>query len=173
MSESLAEKLRAMGQKQANNEKAEQDKAAFQERVNSFITDHARAAYQELLTALKTKMDEVNPLLGDLPKFEIPNDTIVQQGNCVASFTFTQMFTNLPNNRLVVGIGVHPSAIYFSESSRPQPVRLALQAAANDNVDSIVWLDDYRREYTASQLCETVLTKLTEYYLQHRPGNGS
>lgn len=169
MSDSLAERLRAMSQRQTDAEKAAQDKIAFQERVNAFITEHAGPAYQELLSTVRSKIDEVNPLIGDLPKFELPDDTTLRQGNCVVSFAFTQMFTNRPNNRLAIGIGVDPSAIYFYESSRPQPVRLTLQGAASDNLESIVWMDEYGREYTGTQLCDSVLMKLTEYYLEHKP----
>jgi hypothetical protein len=58
--------------------------------------------------------------------------------------------------------------MYFSEADRPEAIRYLLQAAANDNLDGIVWVGDLG-ELTTEQLCEFILENLTEYYLENRP----
>jgi hypothetical protein len=169
MSDSLAERLKKLADDKMKQRAAEEDIQAVQVRVNAFIAENARTEFTKLQEQLKKRIDEVNPQIGDLPKYEYhPGSQMIQQGNCVSGIHFDQPYVNGPNNRLLVSFGTHPNAMYFSEADRPEAIRYLLQAAANDNLDGIVWVGDLG-ELTTEQLCEFILENLTEYYLENRP----
>lgn len=64
------------------------------------------------MASLKQQVDDVNAGLSDLAHFQLGGQMITQD-NCVASWYFEKPIMNAPNNRLIVGIGTHPNAIYF------------------------------------------------------------
>jgi hypothetical protein len=148
MSDSLAERLKKLADDKMKQRAAEEDIQAVQVRVNAFIAENARTEFTKLQ--------------------EHPGSQMIQQGNCVSGIHFDQPYVNGPNNRLLVSFGTHPNAMYFSEADRPEAIRYLLQAAANDNLDGIVWVGDLG-ELTTEQLCEFILENLTEYYLENRP----
>ncbi len=92
---------------------------------------------------------------------------MVTQDNCVASWYFEKPIMNAPANRLTVGIGTSPNAMYF-HSRRPDPERYRFQAAANDSLDGIVWVGR-AGEFTSDALVDFALEQLTNYYLVHKP----
>ena len=93
---------------------------------------------------------------------------MVTQDNCVASWYFEKPIMNAPANRLTVGIGTHPNAMYF-RARRPEPRRYQFQAAANDSLDGIVWVGS-AGEFTTDTLIDFALEQLASYYLVHKPG---
>jgi hypothetical protein len=169
MSNPLADRLKRLASEQAREQKTELDTRSFQERVGAFISDNARPEYDKLIAELRKLIDQTNPEIGDLPPFDFSDGmTMVQQGNCTASLYFDKPIINRPNNQLMVAFGPHPNNQYFDEP--PAPIRYRLHAAAADSLDSIVWAGDLG-EMTTKQLSEFVLEQLTNYYLEHKPGN--
>ncbi len=165
----FAERLRKLADAKNDQAAADESAVAFQDRVNKFIALHARAEYERLRGELEAKVLEVNPNLGDLPKYEfMQGNAMVQQGNCIASLYFDMPYTDLPSNQLLVGFGVHHMAMYFDEQDRPQPIRYKLHAAADDALTGIVWVGDLG-EISTSRLVEFILENLTVYYLENRP----
>lgn len=169
MSDPLAERLKKLSEQHTKDQHAEADARNFQEKVNTFISERSRPEYERLLTVIKRRAEEVNPKIGDLPKFQITqNGSTVGQGNVAAYVHFDKPILNLPNNALLISFGSQPNAIYmFDESARPEPVRYRLQAAASDSFDRIVWIGDLG-ELTSEQLADFLLEHLTEYYLTHK-----
>lgn len=170
MSDSLAERLKKMAEKQSHSETAHEKVKAFQEQVNAYISEHARPEYDRLLAQLRTLVEQVNPSIGDLPKFQFSQmmgSQSIQQGNCVAFLYFDKPILNQPNNQLLLSFGPHPHNLYLDEP--PPSIRYRLQAAASDALDGIVWVGDLG-ELTTPQLADFILEQLTNYYLEHKPG---
>lgn len=169
MSDPLAERIRKLSEQHAKDRHAEADARSFQDKVNTFISDRSRPEYDRLLTIIKNRINEINPKIGDLPKFQMAqNGSTVEQGNVAAYVHFDKPILNLPNNALLISFGSHPNAMYvFDESARPEPVRYRLQAAAHDSFEHIVWTGDLG-ELTSEQLADFILEYLTEYYLTHK-----
>jgi hypothetical protein len=171
MSDSLAERLKRLANEQVAHEKVEEDAKQFQLREHEYIAANASLEFTRLEDQIRNRIEEVNPHLGNLPKYEHNQGSRwIQQGNCVASIHFDKPFTNGPRNQLIVGIGVHPQAIYFDEWQRPQPVRYQFTAIANDALSVIFWSGDLG-ELTTQHLTEIILENLTVYYLDHKPEN--
>ena len=169
MSESLADRLKRLSQQRSNEQQAELETKKFHERVNSFISDHSRPEYDRLLTIIKKRIDEVNPDIGDLPKFQVvQSGEIVEQGNAAAYLNFDKPILNAPNNALLVSFGAHRNAMYML-SSPPAPERYRLQAAATNALDRIMWVGDLG-ELTSEQLVDFIIEQLTRYYLEHKRG---
>lgn len=168
MADSLGDRLRQKAEEVRSEEQQARDRRASQEKANEFISEHARSAYEQFLQELQRQIQEVNSEIGSLPPF-IWQGMMVQQGNCIASFSFYQPYTNRPENRLQIGIGTHPNAMYFE--GRPDPIRYELQAVATGQLDGIVWTQSYGEELDNRGLAEFVLENLTDYYLQHKPGS--
>jgi hypothetical protein len=167
MSDSLAERLNQKHAFRRQVLQTEQDKINFQRRVDTFISDNARPEYDRMMASLKQRVEEVNAALRDLPPFQVGGQ-MVTQDNCVASWYFEKPITNAPRNRLTVGIGTHPNAMYFN-TRRPDPERYQFQAAANDSLDEMVWVGG-AGEFTSDGLIDFALEQLTSYYLVHKPG---
>ena len=104
-----------------------------------------------MMAGLKQRVDAVNAGLGDLPKFQLGGQ-MVTQDNCVASWYFEKPIMNAPANRLHVGIGTSPNAMYF-DSRRPDPKRYQFQAAATDTLDGMVWVGS-AGEFTSDALID-------------------
>jgi hypothetical protein len=167
MSDPLAERLKKLSEQHIREQQAETDTRNSQERVNAFISDRSRPEFDHLLSVMKSRVEEVNPNIGNLPKFEvIQNGSTIQQGSFAAYVHFDKPILNLPNNALLVSFGAQPNAMYFFESERPAPDRYRLQAAASNSLDRIVWVGDLG-ELTSEQLADFILEHLTEYYLEH------
>jgi hypothetical protein len=142
MSESLADRLKRLSQQRSNEQQAELETKKFQERVNAFISDQSRPEYDKLLTIIKKRVEEVNPEIGELPKFQVvQNGEIIEQGNAAAYLNFDKPILNAPNNALLVSFGAHRNAMYVL-SSPPAPERYRLQAAGTNALDRIVWVGD-------------------------------
>jgi hypothetical protein len=167
MADSLADRLNQKQAAQRHAEQTEQDKIDFQQRVNAFISDNARPEYDRMMATLKEKTETVNAELRDLPHFQLGGQMVIQD-NCVASWYFEKPIMNAPNNRLLVGIGTHPNAMYFM-TPRPDPERYQFQAAANDSLDGIIWVGR-AGEFTSDALIDFALERLTSYYLVNKPG---
>jgi hypothetical protein len=112
MPDSLANRLNRRSEQQRQQERSQTDAIEFQNRVNAYISENARPEYDKMMGQLKEQVDEVNSSLSDLPAFQFQGQ-MVQQGNCIASLYFEKPIFNAPNNRLTVGIGTHPNAMYF------------------------------------------------------------
>jgi len=166
MADNLADRLRQKAEEQHKAEQAQHDKNAFQQKVNAFITENARPEYEKFAEQLRKKIDEINPHIGDLPKYQW-DGAMLQQGNCVAGHYFTQTFTNRPENRLQISFATHPHVIYFSQQP-PRPRVYKMQAAATDQLDGMVWVGD-AGELSTDQLVDFVFENLTDYYLRHKP----
>jgi hypothetical protein len=166
MPDSLADRLNRRSEQQRQKEHSQADAIEFQNRVNAYISDNARPEYDRMMSRLKERVDEVNSSLSDLPIFQFQGQ-MVQQGNCIASWYFEKPIFNAPNNRLTVGIGTHPHAMYFM-TERPDPERFYFHAAAADTLDGIVWVGDLG-EFTSEALIDFGLERLTEYYLINKP----
>lgn len=166
MADSLADRLNQKLATQRQAEQTEQDKVEFQQRVNAYISDNARPEYDRMMASLKQRVEEVNAGLGDLPKFQLGGQ-MVTQDNCVASWYFEKPIMNAPANRLTVGIGTSPNAMYFN-SRRPDPERYQFQAAANDSFDGMVWVGS-AGEFTSDALIDFAIEQLASYYLVHKP----
>lgn len=167
MSDPLAERLKKLSDQHTKDQEADADARSFQEKVNTFISEHSRAEYDHLLAVVQKRVDEVNPQIGDLPKFQITqNGSTIQQGNAAAYLHFDKPILNRPENALLLSIGSNASAFYLGYEP-PAPVRYRLQAAASDSLDRIVWVGDLG-ELISEQLADFVLEHLTEYYLSHR-----
>ena len=136
MPDSLADRLTRKQYQQHQVALAQQDTLEFQRRVNAFISDNARPEYDRMMASLKQRIDEVNADLRDLTPFSLGGG-MIQQDNCIASWHFDKPIVNAPANRLTVGIGTHPNAMYFM-TERPAPERYFFHAAANDTLDGIV-----------------------------------
>ena len=164
----LADRLKRRVQQQAKEQQGEETLRTFQERVNSFISDHARREYEQLQVQLKALIDQVNPAINNLPPFQFTQGSgMIQQGNCVAFIHFDKPIVNQPHNQLMISFGPHPNNMYFEEP--PAPIRYRLHAAATDSLDGIVWVGDLG-ELTTARLCDFILENLTDYYLEHKPG---
>jgi hypothetical protein len=166
MADSLADRLNQKHAAQHQAEQTEQDKADFQQRINAYISDNARPEYDRMMASLQQRVDAVNAELGDLPKFQMGGQ-MVTQDNCVASWYFEKPIMNAPANRLTVGIGTSPNAMYFN-SRRPEPKRYQFQAAATDTLDGMVWVGS-AGEFTSQALIDFALEQLASYYLVHKP----
>jgi len=165
MADSLADRLNQRNAAQRHAEQTAQDKINFQQRVNAFISDNARPEYDRMMAALKEKIEKVNAELRDLPHFQLGGQMVIQD-NCVASWYFEKPILNAPNNRLIVGIGTHPNALYFD--GPPDPEQYQFHAAATDYLDGIVWVGR-AGEFTSDALIDFALEHLTSYYLVHKP----
>jgi hypothetical protein len=168
MSESLADRLKRLSEQQTREQNAEVETKKFRERVNAFISDQSRPEYDKLLALIRSRVDEVNPQIGDLPAFQvIQNGAAIQQGNAAAYMNFDKPYLNLPNNALLISFGSCPGAMY-SFDQPPEPERYRLQAAGSDSLDRIIWVGDLG-ELTSEKLADFVIEQLTRYYLQHKP----
>jgi hypothetical protein len=169
MSESLADRLKRLSQQRSNEQDAELETKKFQERVNTFISDQSRPEYDRLLTTIRNRIEEINPEIGDLPKFQVvQNGEIIEQGNTAAYLNFDKPILNAPNNALLVSFGAHRNAMYVL-SSPPAPERYRLQAAGSNELDRIVWVGDLG-ELTSEKLADFIIEQLTRYYLEHKRG---
>jgi hypothetical protein len=119
MADSLADRLNRRSEEQRRLERSQQEATEFQNRINAFISDNARVEYDRMTVSLKQQIDGVNAKLHNLPAFQL-GSAMVQQGNCVASWHFDKPIANAPNNRLTIGIGTHPNAIYFMTRRQSQ-----------------------------------------------------
>lgn len=170
MSDPLAERLKKLAAQQEQGKKAERDVQEFQQRVNAFISDKARPEYERLLGLLQQRIAEVNPSLGDLPRFTYQaGRQAVEQGNVAAYILFDKPILNAPDNRLLLSFAPHQSAIYYGFTERPEPIRYSLQAAASNSMDRIVWVGDLG-ELTSEQLTDFILEQLTTYHLENKQG---
>jgi hypothetical protein len=167
MADSLADRLNQRQAARRHAEQTEQDKINYQQRVNAFLSDNARPEYERMMTNLKKRVEDVNAGLRDLPHFQLGGG-MVTQDNCIASWYFEKPIMNAPANRLTVGIGTHPNAMYFL-TPRPDPERYQFQAAANDSLDGIIWVGR-AGEFTSDALIDFALERLTSYYLVNKPG---
>ena len=165
MADNLADRLKSLAREHARGKQAEIDQQKFQERVHTFISDNARSEYDNLIRLLKACAEQMNSSLGDLPRF-VPSAYFLQQGNMALYFHFDKPIINRPDNALVFSVGPMPNTMYFL-GAPPSPVRYRLQAAASDDLTSIVWVGDLG-ELTSAQLVDVVLEQLTVYYLQHK-----
>ena len=169
MSEPLADRLKRLSQQRSNEQNAELESKKFQERVNAFISDQSRPEYERLLSIIKKRVEEVNPEIGDLPKFQVvQNGEIIEQGNTAAYLNFDKPILNAPNNALLVSFGAHRNAMYVL-SSPPAPERYRLQAAGSNALDRIVWVGDLG-ELTSERLADFIIEQLTRYFLAHIRG---
>jgi len=169
MSEPLADRLKRLSQQRSNEQNAELESKKFQERVNAFISDQSRPEYERLLSIIKKRVEEVNPEIGDLPKFQVvQNGEIIEQGNTAAYLNFDKPILNAPNNALLVSFGAHRNAMYVL-SSPPAPERYRLQAAGSNALDRIVWVGDLG-ELTSERLADFIIEQLTRYFLAHKRG---
>jgi hypothetical protein len=169
MSDSLADRLKRLSQQHAQIQRGETDVRNFQEKVNAFVSEHSRREYERLLAVITKRAGEVNPEIGDLPKFQVTqNGATIEQGNTAAYLHFDKPILNAPDNALLVSFGAQRNmvAMFFDEPP-PTPDRYRLQAAASDSLDRIVWVGDLG-ELTSEQLADFVLEHLTEYYLEHK-----
>jgi hypothetical protein len=116
---------------------------------------------------LKERAEEMNSSIGDLPKF-VPGGYLIQQSNMALYFHFDKPIMNRPDNALLFSVGPAPNTMYFFNAA-PEPQRYRLQAAASDDVSSIVWVGDLG-ELTSPQLVDIMLEQLTIYYLEHKTG---
>jgi hypothetical protein len=168
MADSLADRLKRLADEKEKGKAAEAEVFAVQERVNSFISDNAKPEFVRLQAQIKTRIDEINPQLGELPRFEYSEGGgMIQQGNCVAFIHFDKPILNDPNNQLMVSFGPHPNNMYFH--GPPAAIRYRLHAAATDSISGIVWVGDLG-ELTTAQLSDFILENLTTYYLENKPG---
>ena len=112
----LANRLKKMAEQEAKGRQAEKDQQNFQQRVNNYISDNARPEYERLLATLKRKIDEVNPRMDALPKFQYETgQQMIGLGNCAAYLMFDKPIINAPNNALMFSIGTAPNTLYFFE----------------------------------------------------------
>jgi hypothetical protein len=169
MSDSLADRLKRLSQQHAQMQRGETDARNFQQKVNAFISDHSRPEYERLLAVIAKRVGEVNPEIGDLPKFQVTQGgATVEQGNTAAYLHFDKPIINAPDNALLISFGSQRNMIaMFLDERPPTPDRYRLQAAASDSLDRIVWVGDLG-ELTSEQLADFVLEHLTEYYLEHK-----
>jgi hypothetical protein len=169
MADSLANRLKKIADEKKLEEAAGEDRIAFQRRVDDLITKNAQPEYENLLRTIERLVAEVNPSLGDLPRFQFSRGTFnLQQGNCVSSVRFTKPYINEALNRLHIAFGTHPHAMYIDQP--PEPDRYEFVAAATDALDGIVWIGDLG-EMTTEELGTFVVERLTVYYLDHKPAN--
>jgi len=165
MSESLADRLKRLASERTSARDAEQTMREAQQRADAFISDHARPEFEKLLARLKSLVEEVNPTLSDLPKYQFWANGMIQQGNHVAMLHFDKPIFNDSTNRLLVSFGPHPQGMYFS-TEPPESRRFQLYAGCNDAIDEIRWMGDFG-ELSTNQLAEVMLEGLTNYYLDH------
>jgi hypothetical protein len=169
MSDSLADRLKRLAEQQAKGLEAEKDQRDFQDRVNKFISDNARPEYERLLGLIKSRVEELNPQIGDLPQFRFnPGQQTLEQGNAAAYLFLDKPILNMPNNALLISFAPQRNVMYFDNP--PAPIRYRLQAAASDNLGQISWVGDLG-ELTSAQLADFVIEHLTTYYLEHKPGS--
>ena len=168
MSDYLADRLRKLSEQRSKEQQEQRESANFQERVNKFISDESRPEFERLLNIIKTRVQTVNPNIGDLPQFQIvQNGQTIEQGNAAAYLNFDKPILNAPNNALLVSFGSHRNAFYLG-TRPPEPRRYRLQAAASDSLDQIVWTGELG-ELSSEQLADFVIENLTAYYLEHKP----
>jgi hypothetical protein len=165
MPDNLADRLKNLAAEHARGKQAEVDQQKFIEKVNSFISDHARQEFDNFVRLLKERAEQMNSDLGDLPKF-VPGGYFVQQGNMALYYHFDKPIMNRPDNRFMLSVGPAPNTMYFL-GPPPAPARYQLQAAASDEMSSIVWVGDLG-EVTSAQVVDVMLEQLTVYYLQHK-----
>jgi hypothetical protein len=169
MSDSLADRLKKLSQDHAQEQRGETDARKFQEKVYLFISDHSRPEYDHLLAVISKRVEEVNPQIGDLPKFQVmQNGATIEQGNAAAYLHFDKPIMNAPDNALLISFGSSRSVMFdYFDVPPPEPERYRLQAAASNSLDRIVWVGDLG-ELTSEQLADFMLEHLTEYYLEHK-----
>lgn len=165
MSESLADRLKRLASQRTSARDAENAVRESQQRANVFISDHARPEFEKFQARLKGLIEEVNPTLSDLPKYQFWANGMIQQGNYVAMLHFAKPILNGLDNRLQISFGPHPQGMYFS-TEPPEARRFQLHAGCNDAIDEIRWIGDFG-ELSTDQLAEVVLEGLTKYYLDH------
>lgn len=168
MSESLSDRLKRLSEEDAKQQRTEIDATKFQEQVNKFISEHSRPEYDRLLAIIKGRVEEINPEIGDLPKFQLAqNGQEIIQGNATAYLNFDKPILNLPNNALLISFAPHRNAMYFIDEP-PAPERYRLQAAASNSLDAINWVGDLG-ELKSEKLADFIIEQLTRYYLAHKP----
>ncbi|MCI0622073.1 MAG: hypothetical protein L0387_10460 [Acidobacteria bacterium] len=169
MSDSLADRLKRLSEQHTKGQKAEHEVKDFQNRVNGFIAEQSKPEYDRVLALIRKRVEEVNPDIGDLPKFQVrQNGEVIEHGNAAAYVYFDKPILNAPDNALLITFGPHQNAMYFLEAP-PAPERYRLQAAASDGLDHIVWVGDLG-ELVSEQLVDFILEHLTQYYLQCKRG---
>ena len=168
MTDSLADRLKKLAEQHTTNEQAELSAKEHQEKLNIFISDKSQPEYRRLLTLIQKRVEDINPAIGDLPKFQFtPGSQVVEQGNSAAYIMFDKPIINRPDNALLISFAPHQNAMYLFGPA-PQPERYRLQAAASDGMDNIVWVGDLG-ELKSEQLADFILEHLTQYYLEHKP----
>ena len=168
MSDPLAERLRKLALQKVQGEQADKDEHARLERAFALISDNARAEFDRLIVVVAKRAEELNPQIGDLPKYNVsPSQHMVEQGNAAAYLVFDKPILNRPENALLLSFGPHRNAMFIFDRQPPAPVRYRLEAAATDAIDGIVWVGDLG-ELDTQRLADMVLEILTTYYLEHK-----
>jgi len=165
MPESLSDRLKRLASERRVVQDAQEEIRAAQQRADVFISNHARSEFEKLQVALKSLVEEANPTLSDLPKYQTFANGKIQQGNYVAMTHFDKPIADSSENRLIVSFGPHPQGVYFF-TEPPASRVMHLYAGCNDSIDAILWMGDLG-ELSTSQLAETILEGLTRYYLEH------
>jgi hypothetical protein len=169
MPDRLADRLKRLSQQHSQMQRSETDERNLREKANAFISERSSPEYERLLAIITKRAGEVNPEIGDLPKFRVTqNGATIEQGNTAAYLHFDKPIINAPDNALLISFGSQRNMIaMFFDEAPPAPDRYRLQAAASDALDGIVWVGDLG-ELTSEQLADFVLEHLTEYYLEHK-----
>lgn len=167
---SLADRLKEMARQQEARIAGEHAVEVTQERINEFISRNARPEFDRLLRVVGDKISEVNPALDNLPHF-VPNsdNSMIMQGSVAAFIHFDKPMTNAPDNRLLITFGFRPDAMFFDEDARPDTLRYVLQAAATEDLGTIVW-EGQLGELNSEQLADFTLESLTTYFLDYGKG---
>jgi hypothetical protein len=166
--------LNRLAQQKRAEQDAEKQVQRTQEQVNQYILGNAKAEFENLLNVLERRVSEVNPDLRDLPRFEFGRGgpgPHMQQGNVAAYLLFYQPMLNTGPIIVRLSFGREPGGVYLDifDSPPPEPERYEIHPAMEISPDRIIWTGDLG-EISTEQLAEFVLSHLTEYYLDHKPG---
>lgn len=167
MSESLADRLKRLATKRTFPPDAEQAKTEVQGRLEAFISDHAQPEFEKLQARLQSLVDELNPTLTDLPKYQFSANGMVQQGGYSVILYFDKPIPHRSDNRLLVSFGPHPQGAHL-QTEPSESRRFELYAGCNSAIDEIRWMGDFG-ELSTDQLAELMLESLTRYYLDYWP----
>lgn len=167
MSESLADRLKRLASERKTPRDAEQRLREARARAEAFISDHAQPEFAKLQARLKSLIEEVNPTLINLPKYQLGANGMIQQGNYVVMLYFDKPISNRSDNRLLVSFGPRPQGASFSIEA-PESRHFELHAGYNHAIDEIRWMGDFG-ELSTNQLAEVILESLTRYCLDYWP----
>ncbi len=167
MSESLADRLKRLATRRTPPPDAEQTEREAHGRAEAFISGYAQPEFEKLQARLKSLVDETNPALSDLPKYQFSANGMVQQGNYCVMLYFDKPIPDRSFNRLLVSFGPHPQETHFL-TEPPESRRFELYAGCNNAIDEIRWMGDFG-DLSTNQLAEVMLESLTRYYLDYWP----